>query len=584
MQEPFRRWCVLALLSGAVAVTSVRAAEPQVDQVRVTLRGLSDAPRANALRAIALRALRRDPDATPAQIERLHRRAPAQIRAALEPFGYYHPKIDASLALVGARFEAVYTVEAGEPVRYDQVDIRIDGEGAADEALQAALQRHGLRPGAVLVHADYEDFKSTVQRLFAERGYLEAEIAVARVEVRLSQRAADLRLHWNSGPRYRLSEVRFVDPHVPAETLAGYVPWRAEEPYTQQRLIELQSRLSDTGWFSTVEVSPILEELADARVPIEVRLTPSPRTAWTGGLSVGTDSGFGLRGAMERRWVNDRGDKLKLEANVSQRQSGLAAAYEIAIPGVQRRAWGVLAGWRDERTTSSESQLGSLALYLRGDLAGWAARGSVNFIAGDFEVGGERGNSTLLYPELTLSRRDADDYTTPRRGWSVGATLRASPGGLGGGSRFASVELSGAWIRGFGEQWRLLTRASAGYTQAEDFLALPPQLRFFAGGDRSLRGYAWQALGARNALGGVIGGDRLLTGSIELERQLTSAWGVAAFVDSGNAFRGSDFDPATGVGLGIRWRSPVGMVRVDAAQALDDPGGVRFHLIIGPDL
>jgi translocation and assembly module TamA len=576
---------VLALLTCMLVLhpRDLWAAEPAVDQVRVTLRGLSDAPRANALRAIALRALRRDPDATPAQIERLHRRAPAQIRAALEPFGYYHASVDARLSRVGARYEAIYTVDPGEPVRVGAMEVRIEGAAAGDGMLQQLVEGRTLREGSVLVHADYEDFKAAVQRVFAERGYLEAETVVARVEVRLADNRADVRLHWNSGPRYRLTEARFVGNHVPAETLAGFVPWRGEVPYTQQRLIELQTRLGDTGWFSTVEVSPLLEELAEGRVPVEVRLTPSLRTAWNGGVSVGTDSGFGVRGAMERRWVNERGDKLKLEANLSQRQSGLAAAYEIAIPGEQRRAWGMLAGWRDEQTTSSESQLSSLALYLRGDLAGWAARASVNFLSGDFDVGGERGNSTLLYPELTLSRRDADDYTAPRRGWSLAGTVRVSPGGAGS-SRFASVELSGAWIRGFGERWRVLTRGAIGLTETSDFNDLPPQLRFFAGGDRSLRGYAWQALGSRNAAGNVIGGDRLLTLSAELERRLTPTLGVAGFVDVGNAFLGSDVEVAKAVGLGLRWRSPVGTVRVDAAHALDDPGGVRFHLIIGPDL
>lgn len=581
------RW-IHALGVGLIVLTGsalpLPAAEAKVDQVRVTLEGLDGVQRQNALKAIALRALRRDPEATPAQIERLHRRAPAQIRAALEPFGHYHVEVQSRLERVGSRHEARYVVEAGEPVRVATLSVEIVGEAETDPVLARVLKRPALQPGEPLVHAEYEALKSEVQRIFAERGYLEAELTESKVEVRLAERNAAVRLRWNSGPRYRLGATRFVGNQVPDALLQGYVPWRGSVRYTQARLIELQTRLGDTGWFSTVEVSPVLEELADGLVPVEVRVTPSLRTAYSGGVSVGTDSGFGVRGAMERRWVNARGDKLKAEANLSQRQSGVAAAYEIPIAGRERRAWGLLAGWRDETTTSSESQLATLAVYLRRDLGEWAARGAIQFIDGDFEVGGERGNSTLLYPELSLQRRMADDFTAPRDGWSLTATVRAAPGGFGGGSRFASAELSGAWIRGFGPDWRLLTRGSAGFLDAEDFGELPPQLRFFAGGDRSLRGYAWQALGARNAAGGVIGGDRLLTLSTEIERRITDSIAVAGFVDTGNAFRGSDFELATGVGFGLRWRSPVGVVRVDVAHALDDPGGVRFHLIIGPDL
>jgi translocation and assembly module TamA len=574
-------WCGLAV--GMAGMPGMLYAADPVDQVRVTLKGIRGEQRANALKAIALRALRRDPNATPAQIERLHRRAPAQIRKALEPFGLYHVEVESSLQKAGSRFEAVYTVKPGEPVRVATLDVRIEGEARSDAVLRRVLAQQSLQVGSVLVHADYEDLKTAVQRVFAERGYLEAELVTNRVEVRLADRTADVHLHWNSGRRYRFGPTRFVGNQVPDALLQGYVPWRGAAYYTQERLIELQTRLGDTGWFSTVEVSPVLEELADGLVPVEVRVTPSLRTAYSGGVSVGTDSGFGVRGAMERRWVNARGDKLKLEANLSQRQSGVAAAYEIPMAGRERRAWGLLTGWRDESTTSSESQLATLAVYLRRDLGAWAARGAVNFINGDFEVGGERGNSTLFYPELSLQRREADDLIAPRNGWSLAATVRAAPGGFGG-SRFTTVELSGAWIRDLAEDWRVLSRGAIGYTEAEDFSKLPPQLRFFAGGDRSLRGYAWQALGARNAAGAVIGGDRLLTLSTELERKLTGSIALAGFVDTGNAFRGNDFSPATGVGFGVRWRSPVGMVRVDVGHALDDPGGVRFHLIIGPDL
>ena len=120
----------------------------------------------------------------------------------------------------------------------------------------------------------------------------------------------------------------------------------------------------------------------------------------------------------------------------------------------------------------------------------------------------------------------------------------------------------------------------------QDFSKLPPQLRFFAGGDRSIRGYAYQAIGPRNSYGLVVGGKRLLVGSATIEHYFTRDWGMAAFVDSGDAFNGTDFHARTGAGVGLRWRSPVGMVRVDVGVPINDPyyHGAQLHIVIGPDL
>jgi translocation and assembly module TamA len=112
-------------------------------------------------------------------------------------------------------------------------------------------------------------------------------------------------------------------------------------------------------------------------------------------------------------------------------------------------------------------------------------------------------------------------------------------------------------------------------------------VRFFAGGDVSVRGYAYNSLGPTDPLGAVIGGSNLLVGSVEIDQQIAGNWAIAAFVDSGNAYdKIKDFDPATGVGAGIRWFSPLGPIRIDIAVPLekDAPDDYRLHITLGPDL
>ena len=145
---------------------------------------------------------------------------------------------------------------------------------------------------------------------------------------------------------------------------------------------------------------------------------------------------------------------------------------------------------------------------------------------------------------------------------------------------FSQLTADGKWIRSVGRRQRLLLRGSLGAMAVDDFDQLPPELRFFAGGDRSMRGFDYQELGATNAAGKVIGGEFLAVGSAEYEKFFSPKWGGAVFVDAGDAFRTSEFDLNVGAGIGVRWRSPVGMVRFDFAKPVvsDLADSIRFHI------
>ena len=110
-------------------------------------------------------------------------------------------------------------------------------------------------------------------------------------------------------------------------------------------------------------------------------------------------------------------------------------------------------------------------------------------------------------------------------------------------------------------------------------------MRFFTGGAQSVRGYAYQSLGPVDANGEVTGGKYLVVGSIEFEHSFKNKWGVAAFYDVGNAINDISDDLKKGTGIGVRWKSPVGPVRIDLASAISLEGNPwRIHITIGPDL
>ncbi|HXP00250.1 MAG TPA: autotransporter assembly complex family protein, partial [Luteibacter sp.] len=404
-------------------------------------------------------------------------------------------------------------------------------------------------------------------------------------------------LKWEAGQRYRDGRIHFKNSQFREDFLDRYVPFKSGDYFSQSQLLELQQALNGADYFAVVNVIPDTDNAKDGTIDIEVELEPAKRTIYTGGPFFGTDTGAGLRGGIEKRWINDRGHKWKNELVLAQRLKTVSTLYQIPMPGPNQRSFNFGANFRDADTVTSQSRTLQLVANETRLWHGWQRTIGINALSGTFTVGKrggegdnaeglERGRSTLVYPEITLSRKKGDNPTFVRSGWSLTLTARSTAGPLLSDASFSQVMGDVKWIQSFWGRNRLILRGTAGKIWTSAFSDLPPQLRFFAGGDRSVRGYDYQSIGPRNAFNRVIGGEGLLVGSTEVEHYFTRNWGMAAFVDAGNAFTGTDYSPRVGAGLGVRWLSPVGMIRFDVAVPVGDKNehGIHLHVVIGPDL
>lgn len=586
----------IALLLGACASKNERKFQPppsagatdlkRTNRVFTTISGIDDrAIRVNALSAIELRGLKRKESASEAQIRRLYKRAPKQIAVALEPYGYYQPTITPTLGFEDGKFLANFAVDLGPRTVLKSVSFKLNGPAELDLTVNKAWKKIALKPGQPLDHTRYEAAKSEVQRVLLQRGYLDAELVEHRVDVSRANASAEVFLSWNSGVRYAFGETTFTGGQFSPEFLARYVSYEPGDLYTQTRLLTLQQRLVDADYFSVVEISPDTDAAKDGRVPISVELVPAKRSIYTYGVSLGTDSGAGVKGSLERRWVNGRGHKFRSGAEISQRLKTLVANYEVPIADKNRTTFDLNLSYLDQETTTSRSKLAKIGLARTRDWKGWVQTYALQWLSGDFVIGGESGTSTLLYPEMILYKREADDLVYPREGYSATINARAGAEGLLSDTSFASASIDARYIHALSDNQRILTRGALGALYAKDFAAMPPELRFFAGGDRSIRGYNYQELGPLNTAGKVRGGKYLAVLSGEYEYAFNETWAVAGFADVGNAFDAGSSEVAKTLGTGIRWRSPVGIVRIDFAYALDDEKSpLKLHLVIGPDL
>jgi translocation and assembly module TamA len=528
-----------------------------------------------------------DRDVSPVEVRRLFERADDQARTALEPFGYYGAQATAKLERPEpSQYKATVRVKPGEPVIVRNERVVIRGEAAELDSIKAALETFQPRKGERLDHGAYERSKQQIATMLVNEGFVRAQMVKHRVEVVRAAHSAEIDLEWDPGPRHRFGAVRYTDAQFPDKFLQRYTPWREGEFYSTEKLLELQQTLVDADYFSAVAVTPDLEHTQDATVPVDVTLVPAKRTVYTANLYVSTDTGPGTKLGFERRWLNKRGHKLSSELQYATRLEDYRVQYKIPKPGRPNRALSFGVGYRDEETDTSTSRMArAAATEVTDRWKGFTRTLGLQYLNGDFEIAERQHTTSLLYAEGLLTRKKTNDLYFPLSGYSLLYGLRLAAESLLSDTSLAQARAEAKWLNQIGEDGRVILRAMLGGMVVDDFDALPPELRFFAGGDRSIRGFDYQQIGDLNAEGEVIGGEYEIVASAEYEHYFLENWGAAIFVDAGDAFT-QQFDTNVGAGIGLRWKSPVGLVRLEVARPVvsDFDHSWRVHLVIGPDL
>lgn len=555
--------------------------------VEIQIVGITDLLRSNVFKSLSIVAQQNDPDLTQDRLQRLHQKAEAEIRAALEPLGYYSPTIQSQLTQTQSGWLARYDIQPGQPILIYDRDIRVTGDGANDEAFQTLIRRFRLQQGDILDHQQYEDAKRALQRLAAERGYLDAELILHEVRVRPAQHEADIRLHFDTGPRYHFGPVIFRQDVIDPLYLERFVPFKPGDPYSTEKLFDLQGALNDSDYFANVEVRAKREDAQDLSVPVEANLEPRKRHRYTAGLGYGTDTGArGSIGWINRR-VNRKGHRFKSLLRLSEIQNSLTGSYSIPFRNPRTDQLEFTTSWMDDNTPSSESETFIYGVSRSvSRKPGWLETLYLNYRTDSYVVSTETGKTQLLMPGISFARIKADDRIYTLRGHRLALDLRGSHPSLASDVQFLQLTLWAKIIRPLGSRGRLIARSESGITRLGDGNNLPPSLRFFAGGDQSVRGYKYQSLGPRDESNKVIGGQQLLVASVEYEYRFSNTFSGAAFFDAGNAI--NDWPGATykrGAGIGVRWKTPIGLIRMDLAKPLDATDKAQyFHLVVGPDL
>ncbi|ENO17007.2 outer membrane protein assembly factor [Marinobacter nanhaiticus D15-8W] len=525
-------------------------------------------------------------DRSTASLRRYASHAEDQVREALRALGYYSPSIRWRIEEDEAP-TLVLEVEPGEPVKIAEREVRVEGP-ASDDPEFSLGNLSSIAPGQIVNHGAYSAVRSRIQNRARTLGYFQGEFVEHALRVDPDAKTAEVRLVYRSGPRYAFGEVTFEsDGTFEEQLLEGFVEILPGEPYSADKVAELDRNLSNSGYFSSVIIDAPPDQAQDLRVPVKVRLrTRDPRSV-AAGVGFSTDVGPRFRGSWTEHWINAMGHSWGAETELSQPRQNLTAYYELPLDPPMTDAIRFTTGYQREDIEDIESERLTFGQQWRHQMDNeWLRVLGIRWEGERYTIGDEENNSQLLLPSIGFSKLVADSPLDPSRGYRLQMDVTGAHRSLLSDADIAHVLGVARGLITVGDGHRFLGRLQVGAVATNDFDDVPPSLRFFAGGDQSVRGYGYETLAPEDEDGNTVGGQYMLVGSVEYQYPLTNTWRLAAFYDRGNAINDLNDPLATGVGMGIRWVSPVGPLRLDIAKGLDEElgGGWRIHFSMGPEL
>lgn len=555
-------------------------------KVSVVVEGIDGPLYENVLASLKIYLHRKKERLGDREVRRLHRQADKDIRSALAPFGYYKPDIIVKLSYDDGLWQALYIIDKGEPIVVKKTTIDIVGPGKDVRKLLNALAEFPVLVGDVLRQDLYERGKKRIISVAFDEGFLDAKFAEQALRINIEAYSATVHLLLQTGQRYLFGPISSEQRILKPDLLRRYLPYEVGDPYNPAKLFELQSILYRTDYFSSVVAKGDTKNVDDLHIPVNLELKPPAHlNKYSLGLGYATDTG--IRGKVDwtNRLFNDKGHKIKASLQLAEYENAFSLSFQIPRGNPRYEKFVHFLAYQDQSWDDTDTRLMTAAVireysdprFLYG--TGLELRDEV------YDVGNTSGDSTLLIPSIKGGFIFTDDILNTRNGMQVSANLLGAVEGLIADADFLQITVSGKAIVTPLEKLRLIGRSSLGATLVDSTDSLPPSLRFYTGGDSSIRGYKYKSIGTEDDSGTVIGGRYLAVGSVEVEKILTNYWSVAGFWDVGNATDDFELDFYHGAGVGLRIRLPFGQVRFDVASAISEEDyPIRVHLTVGGDL
>jgi translocation and assembly module TamA len=519
------------------------------------------------------------------QLQRMLRAAPEQIKTLVATAGYYTPEVNIRFTESGTPTVTVDVVP-GDPVLVGQVEIVLEGFASTPaspfdkEALKAGWS---LPVGAVFRQDEWEKAKRDILRAVVQTRYPRAQMTASEAVVDPETRRALLHVTLDSGPEMRFGELKIEGlRRYPASVVRNLNPIKPGDYYSEAALQAYQGKLQDTGYFANVDVSADLSSVLGEQIeaaeekaegvpqpasmpplPLLVRVVENKRKNASVGIGFSTNTGARASGTYDD--LNVFGLKMKSALTLeTKRQSARSDFYFPTTADGYNDSFGAAVERKDiegeiTRTASVAAKRAWGTPLLERNV-------SIEYLNESKTVNRVLSSHSQSLPiTYAATWRKVDNLVFPTKGYVVNATLGGALLPVLTDEKFIRATARGITYRPLGPKSTVILRAEIGALASARQEGVPATYLFRAGGDNSVRGYAYQELGVERG-DATVGGRYLVTGSAEYQYWFKQAWGAAVFYDAGNAANSfSGLAPKSGYGVGARYKSPVGPINVDLA-------------------
>ncbi len=508
---------------------------------------------------------------------------------ALRAYGYYHPKIKVTLPEKDKKEDTVVKVEVeqGKPLYIRQSRIEVLGEGVKYKVFEDLLKNTELGSYKILNHGVYEELKNAIHNTALSMGFFDGKFTSKRIMVYQNQNFADIELVYDSGKRYDFGELIMND-----ETAELYKPshplqnFKTGDKFATKKINNFVSSLNQTGYYNSVDVRPVLDKAENFQVPVEMHLERRANNNMRIGLGYSTDDGPRVLLEWNKPLLNSRGDSLSTLMTLTKITQDAQLVYKIPGENPNLDYYTINAAQTHTDFNDTLSDRTQLAVhYIANQTGRWRRDYALRLEYEDFDQAKEEGRTLNLMPAVSFTRRESSGGYDPTRGYSI--TLEAL-GAAGAISDNSFVQVKGTYkgVIAPSENTRFLFRLEQGANFGPDAGEVPPSLRFFAGGDNSIRGFGYRDRSAMQPWGGLKGAKYLTVGSAEFQFPMgISNSRLALFCDVGTATDDYKDELMYGPGLGYRFLSSYGIVRVDVAVGLqkNQEQVYQLHFAFGPE-
>ncbi len=519
-----------------------------------------------------------------------------RIAKSLRALGYYQPDIVINIERSKAIWQLRINVTPHQPVFINDVDIQLQGDALEDPAFTDLIASTPLVKGAALHHGEYETYKKALINLAQQRGYFSASFTASRILVNTEADTAQILLCFDSGPRYRFGAIQFDDNVLDASLGKSLQTFQQGDYFDFAQIRKFQANLQHTQYFSSITFKPLIAEAKNNHVPVELDLLPAKRHSIDAGIGYSTDTEERLSLTWRTPRINRYGHSQETRLEYSSVNPSGRVTYKIPLTHPLNDVLLLSARREENEFGDLDSQQKELQIRRETKVeGGWIRSVSLRALDEGWDAESLKTESDYLLPGLTFSHEfRTGPFVDPRSGFSQFYQFEAGSEDLGSDIDLLRAYSKFTYVTTLQVRHRIVTRAELGavLVDSKDRKHLAPSLGFFAGGAQSIRGFSYQAIG--NTISGVlpsgkastlvVGGDRLITASMEYQYYFSEQWRGALFSDFGDAFDEGQFDANYSAGLGVHYLTIAGAIKMELANSLsNDNPGWRLHLNIGAE-